>query len=138
MARGFPEHRWGPHSKGTPRDATSRSSMREPASSAAAAVHVVESGPDSSFQLETPAPPGCVLELAGGCPQIYPGFGWPTHPLRRSPCSGGSEGLVLSGLLGPPGTSRDGLVGSLPAAQAPLVGAQSGFLLFKGGRTAGA
>ena len=30
MARGLPEHRWGPHSKGTPRDATSRLSMREP------------------------------------------------------------------------------------------------------------
>ena len=42
-----------------------------------AAVHVVESGPDSSFRPETPAAPGSVLEPGGRCPQICPGFGWP-------------------------------------------------------------
>ena len=50
-------------------------------SSAAAAVHVVESGPDSSFQPERPSVPGSVLERGGRCPRICPGFGWP-RPIR--------------------------------------------------------
>ena len=46
-------------------------------------------GPNSSFQQKRPAAPGSVLELAGGCPQICPGFGWPgPHRRRRSPRSG--------------------------------------------------
>jgi len=42
------------HSKGTPRDATSRPSRREPASSDAAAVHVVEWVPESPLPQSAP------------------------------------------------------------------------------------
>ena len=46
-------------------------------SSSAAAVHVVKSGPDSPFQPERPAATGSEFDLAGRCPRICPGFGWP-------------------------------------------------------------
>ena len=62
-----------------------RSSIRVTSSRrSAAAVHVVESGPDASSRPERPAATGSELELAGTCPRICPGFGWPgPHPLRR-------------------------------------------------------
>ena len=82
----------------------------------AAAVHVVESGPEFSSRPERPAATGFELELGGRCPRICPSFGWHRpHPLRRSPCSGilrascvGPPGRLLD-ILGPPGTSRDRL-----------------------------
>ena len=110
MARGLPEHKWGPHSKGTPRDATSRPSRREPASSAASAVHVGYSGPDSSFRPEQPAATGSVLELAGGYSRGLPkGMCEGTGP--DSPANGQNRPLTASG-------PADGARGSDPGALA--------------------
>ena len=72
-----------------------RATPRRRSAATAAAVHVVELGPDSSFQPERTAVPGCVLELAGGCPRTCLGFGR------------GDRDRRFSTVRWPPGTSGD-------------------------------
>ena len=137
--------RWDTHSKGTPRDATFRPSMREPASSAATAtaVHVVESGPDSSFQPDQPEMPASSPELEDPLPPEMPRFRvpWEETPLapeivalRDSEGTGFGRDDRYSGFWGsrrpgwPAWSTSSATIAALRGSERRLLGARGGVL----------